>query len=651
MSDIYQENDYYWYKKSDKDVYKSVFAFVKFLGNEQEYRSAQNLDYLRLYGNYDLLGLRQFTFNRESDSSVKNRVTMNIVQSMVDTVHSKITKNKPKPMFLTNGGDWSAQSKAKKLNKFIEGQFYAMNYYEVASRAFLDSLIFGTGCAKFYIKDGKICSERVFIDEIVIDDREALYGEPRQLHQKKWIHRDVLIAMFPDKKTAIQMATQRQETRDVGQYVTNSYNDMILVIESWKLPSSDKSKDGKHTICIDNETLWSEEYTENYFPFVFWRWTMRPLGFFGCGISEMLTGLQMEINKILRTIQVSMHLVSVPKIFMEASSKIISSHIDNKIGGIIKYVGNPPDSRALGNIPQELFAHLDRLYNRSFEIVGVSQLSAQSAKPSGLDSGKALRTFNDIESERFMANALRYEKTFLDAAKICINLAKKVASDNDGSFPVKYKTRRGSLELVDWKDVSLEEDQYIMQMFPTNALSSVPSARFSEVQELVQAGFVSMEEGMKLLDFPDVQGLYNFKNAPSEDIDRAIELIVDKQEYSSPEPYQNLQMGKERFTQAYLYYKAQGADEDTLELLRRWVSDAGELERRAMEEMQRREMAMQQEAMAQEQEAALSQQDAALQEQEMAVQQQGLAMEEEAMAQEQAMSTEDPLAQQPVPIG
>ena len=52
-------------------------------------------------------------------------------------------------------------------------------------------------------------------------------------------------------------------------------------------------------------------------------------------------------------------------------------------------------------ISQDLFMHLDRLYNRSFEIAGISQLSAQSSKPSGLDSGRALREFSDIESERF----------------------------------------------------------------------------------------------------------------------------------------------------------------------------------------------------------------------------------------------------------
>ena len=53
---------------------------------------------------------------------------------------------------------------------------------------------------------------------------------------------------------------------------------------------------------------------------------MRPVGFFGQGLAEQLQGLQLEINKTLRTIQVSMHLVSVPKQLVEASSKLVSSH-------------------------------------------------------------------------------------------------------------------------------------------------------------------------------------------------------------------------------------------------------------------------------------------------------------------------------------
>ena len=121
-----------------------------------------------------------------------------------------------------------------------------------------------------------------------------------------------------------------------------------------------------------------------------------------------------------------MHLVSVPKLLVEASSKIVTAHLNNKIGGIIKYAGTPPTYAPLGGIPAELFSHLQFLVNKAYEISGISQLSAQSLKPSGLDSGKALREYNDIETERFMSVGMRYEKVFMDAAEI-IDAGKNVS--------------------------------------------------------------------------------------------------------------------------------------------------------------------------------------------------------------------------------
>jgi len=133
------------------------------------------------------------------------------------------------------------------------------------------------------------------------------------------------------------------------------------------------------------------------------------------------------------------------------------------------------------------------------------------------------------------------------------------------------------MSTIEWKDVDMDEDKYMMQIFPTSALSSTPSARLSEVQELMQAGLVSKEDGMKLLDFPDLKSYYNMTNSGVEDIERQIELMVDKGEYQTPEPFQNLAYGVKKMQQAYLMYRSQGAPEETLELFRMWMSDANEL--------------------------------------------------------------------------
>ncbi len=199
-------------------------------------------------------------------------------------------------------------------------------------------------------------------------------------------------------------------------------------------------------------------------------------------------------------------------------------------------------------------------------------LSAQSQKPSGLDSGKALREFNDLESERFMEVAQRYERTFIEAAKIMVGMAKEIYEE-DGEFKVKVKGKK-FIETIDWADVDLDEDKFVMEAFPTSSLSSTPAGRLQDVQELLQAGFITKEDGMKLLDFPDLESTMSLANAGIEDIDRMIELMIDKGEYQTPEPYQNLELGIKKCQQAYLKYKSEGADDDRLELFRRWMEDA-----------------------------------------------------------------------------
>ena len=63
-----------------------------------------------------------------------------------------------------------------------------------------------------------------------------------------------------------------------------------------------------------------------------------------------------------------MHLVSVPGLLVEASSKIVSSHLNNRIGGVIKYAG-PSSYAPLGGVPPELF-YVEKLYSRAYEIAG-----------------------------------------------------------------------------------------------------------------------------------------------------------------------------------------------------------------------------------------------------------------------------------------
>ena len=571
----------WWLGDQDK-AHRNVQAVVAAIEENQNFRRIQNLRYARLYANREIIGFGATTFDRPlSKDAITNRVTYNVVKATTDTASSKIGKSKPRPLVLTSGGDFSEQQKGKKLSKYLEGVFDVANTYEIGQRVFVDACVFGTGAMKvfFDFDKGEPVTERVFIDEIIVDDAEGIHGNPRQLHQRKIISRDVLIDMFPESADKIMRADPADNSH---RGTSSSSADQIEVIESWHLPSGQSAGDGRHVISIDNTTLLSEEYKKDYFPFVFFRWSPSLLGFFGTGIAEELIGLQIEINKLLRNIQQAQNLAAVPRVFVESSSNVVSEHITNEIGSIIKYVGNAPVISPSPAMSSEVYAHLETLYARAFEIVGISQLSASSRKPTGLNSGVAIRESQDIESERFALVAQRYEKMFIDTAKHIIDVSRDVYEQlPDLSIKVKGKE---FIETIKWKDVDLEDDKFSLRVFPTSLLPKTPAGRLQTVQELVQSGFIGKKEALSLLDFPDLEHVINLENAAIDDVNRIMEILVDEGRYIAPEPFMDLQLSLKISQNTYLQSKVKNVPEDRLDLIRRFMEDVIALQQAAQPE-------------------------------------------------------------------
>ena len=94
------------------------------------------------------------------------------------------------------------------------------------------------------------------------------------------------------------------------------------------------------------------------------------MGFGGISLAEQLYPVQKEINSLCIRIQQSMHLLSVPLVFIQAGSKVAPSHIRNQPGTIIHYNGQPPVVYTPQAVHPEVFNHLDRLYQRAYEISG-----------------------------------------------------------------------------------------------------------------------------------------------------------------------------------------------------------------------------------------------------------------------------------------
>lgn len=557
-----------WWLQPEGEMAQGIVAAVNSIAQADSARQTQYQTSIRLYGNLTLLGVNGLSFSKLTSvkAPLRDRISYNVVQSGIDTVQAKMAKNKPKPLFLTSGGDWKLQRRAKKLDKFIDGIFYENKAYELGLGCFRDGAIVGDGICHVFERHGRVTFERVLASELYVDQMEAFYGQPRQLHRAKNVDRDVLVDLFPEKKELIVPA-QQAPTDALG--VSRNVSDQLTVVESWHLPSGPKATDGKHVISIEGGVLFQEKWTKPSFPFAFFKWCPRVYGFWGQGAAEQIQNIQLEINKLLWVIQRSMHMAGTFKILMENGSKIVKEHFSNDVGAIINYSGTRPDYVVPPIVPVEIYQHLQTLKNQAFEQLGVSQLSAASAKPAGLDSGKALREFNDIESDRFLTIGQAYESFYMQIAKLAIDVTKDIF-EREGTYKVQMPGKK-FLETIDWKEVKLEDDEYLMKVFPISSLPQDPSGRLQTITEYMQAGFITPRVGRRLLDFPDLEQAETLGNSKEDWLHEVLEQMIEDGDPYQLEPYDDAQLAHELALEYYSYAKCTKVPEDKLQILRDFI--------------------------------------------------------------------------------
>lgn len=574
-----------WWLEPKKTLADSVISVFKTIYENDSSRRTQYQISTRLYGNINIVGASGSAGSKvqSNTSAINDRLTYNLIQSVIDTLVSKMAKNRPKPMFLTSGGDWQLQTKAKKLEKFIDGIFYANKAQDLGIACIRDSLVKGDGVIYVFVRDNQIKYEKVPVDELSVDQAESEFSEPRQIHRTKNIDRGVLKELFPDKKSVIEICNQA--TTDTTGNASN-VSDLISVVESWHLPSGKDAMDGKHAIVINSGELLSESYDKDYFPFAMLPWSKRLTGYWSQGLSEQLQNLQLEINKILWVIQRSMHMAGSYKVLIENGSKIVTEHLTNDIGAIIHYNDTAPQYITPPALQQEWFQHLQQCKQLGFEQAGISMLSASSVKPAGLDSGKALRTLNDIESERFLAFGKAYERFFLDLTSITISMAKDLYEElekngNKDDAKITYVGEK-FIETIPWEDVAPEDDEFVLKAYPVSQLPDDPSGRLATIQEYAQAGYLSPRSARRLLDFPDLDQVEDLANAEEDYLNKILEDICDKGEYTPPDNFDDPQLARELALQYMAKGKLHNLDPARIDMISTFISQIDLLVEKAM---------------------------------------------------------------------
>ena len=332
----------WWKAEDDSQLREQLLSTYEYLKKTNSYRIQQASIFTRLYSGKPLYNYFQASNSKldQSNQMPLGRPTANVTYSCIDTLVSRISQDRPKPIFLTDGGNYKERKMAKEANAFVQGEIARTKAYDLMTLGFRDACILGNGFLKVYAKDGKIAIDRVLETELLTDFNDAYYDKPTQLLQVKLVDRDVLCHYFQKSWEEIMASTPANV--DQSPRSTETVSDQVIVIEAWHLPSGPEAEDGRHVILCDHGVILSEEWKRECFPFVRLSYNPHPVNWYAQGLAEILMPTQMELYRILILASQSIELMSVPRILIDELSKVLETAFNNRIGGIIKYRGTKP---------------------------------------------------------------------------------------------------------------------------------------------------------------------------------------------------------------------------------------------------------------------------------------------------------------------
>jgi hypothetical protein len=578
-------DDMRWWRPDvpDGERNRSLLECVDRICSANEWRKHQFERAMRLYAAvppnmFGVGGTAQMMTRRN------NRLSLNVVKNCSDSFVSIVTKDEPKISFVTEGGDWGMQQRAKKLEKFIEGQFYESKVFARSPLVVLDGGgLFGTGWLKAFIRGtgekARIVIERVAPWEIQIDEQDGQYGDPKAVYQRKWIDRFVLMSQFRDEPEKLEAIRRVKKSIDPHSGVTQPLTqaDQILVTEAWRLPSDEGEDDGRHCIVIPGCDLVDEPWEYSWFPFVSYTRQDAPFGAWGISIADDLEGIQYEINNLMMQASRGMRLCGAAHVLIEQGSEVNFSAWDNETGSKIEYLGVKPEIYVPTNVvPPELYPQVDRLRNSAYELTGIPQAAAQGMPAPNLESGKAQEIALTISDRRLIVAIKNYHEMFRRLALIVLELGRVIAEENP-KYAVRVADKRGGMKKIFLSEADMRDDEYVVKLWPTNGLADEPAARMGQVEKMADAGWLAPDEAKRLLDMPDLEEANNLENASYNAVEGIISEILDEGRYTEPVPLLNIAQAQKQVQFAWIRAWRANAPQDRLALLQDFLEALGEL--------------------------------------------------------------------------
>lgn len=466
---------------NDKRMFKYRRNYRRYINS----RSA-NIEDIK---NPSLVGI--YTYENSIEDDLNYTPDINVIKSCIDTIVSKIAQSKVRPYFNCINGSFKDIQIVKQSQQFFDIMFDKMNVNNIVSNAWRDACIFDTGC--IFIDEDLELITKAFPWQIYMLPEEVAYNRKTKLYVEQ---KDYPVSAIPEY--IIKSMNKRELARldDLDTVTYCRYYDTKKQLKS---------------IYISEMQFWyvNEKWEKEVLPIINLYYNEPITGGTSSSIVDILYTIQNQIDLLNSRIKDASMLNPAQTFFVPSGSDVKVGQLNNRVGNIITYkatpnmTGVPVLSSTPDFISNQYISMLNELKETAYELVGISQLSAQSQKPTGLNSGIALQTMENIESDRFETQLNQIVKAYVDIAKICI-----FSFDKDKNILPQDNKRVN----IKWKDIINEYHKMSIQFSGADMLSKDPSTKLEQLQALAQSGIIPQARVAQFMEIPDLQGGYSLSN-------------------------------------------------------------------------------------------------------------------------------------------
>jgi hypothetical protein len=495
------------FKKAVNEL-KSLNAqrIVKYYRNRSLYESTPRLN-IENIKNPNVVGY--YNNINELNEDTTATPNLNVIKSCIDTLSSKIAQSKVRPFFNCVNGSFKDIQTVKSAQQFFDQYYDAEDVNKKVSEAFRDACIFENGYVFIDVDSKKI--DKALPWQVYERPSELSYGKVTRTYFER---KDYPITLLPAK-----VLNAIKDKIGLAEYVTYGlYFDTVNKVKVYYVPEYDY--------------VLEEPFEAERTPFIRIYYTCPVSGNTSNSVVDMLYTIQLEINTLMNKIKDASQLNIAMTYLIPKGSGLKTGQLNNRIGNIIEYeptsnmTGSPVTVSTPSFIDPQYMALLNELIAKAYELVGISALSAQSKKPTGLNSGIALSTMEDVESERFETQLNQVIKSYVDIARTCLEVFPK-----DEDILPEVTTRM----TIKWGDIVEESKKMQIQFSSADALSKDPSQKLQQLIALAQAGVIPQSRISQFMEIPDLQGGYSIANNAINAVMSIIQDCVNNDVFDIPE--------------------------------------------------------------------------------------------------------------------